>query len=111
MAAISQADATAMALPKSTILSESDNDSTTAEGSAEFVGVARRLVEIPREQGLENITLLLELDMLNRYQAKKPELNFLLQSGRAFAKLRGHEVDACALNSGGTSRSAWAWRP
>eukprot|EP00446_Apocalathium_sp_SHHI-4_P084957 CAMPEP_0177460900 /NCGR_PEP_ID=MMETSP0369-20130122/14921_1 /TAXON_ID=447022 ORGANISM="Scrippsiella hangoei-like, Strain SHHI-4" /NCGR_SAMPLE_ID=MMETSP0369 /ASSEMBLY_ACC=CAM_ASM_000364 /LENGTH=465 /DNA_ID=CAMNT_0018934337 /DNA_START=81 /DNA_END=1478 /DNA_ORIENTATION=- len=105
MAAFSQVEATAMPLPKRTSEVESDSDST-AEGSSIAASVVRRLVEIPREQGLENITLLLELDMLNRYQAKKPELNFLLQSGRAFAKLRGHEVDACALNSGGTSRSA-----
>mmetsp|Transcript_136072 Transcript_136072/g.435286 ORF Transcript_136072/g.435286 Transcript_136072/m.435286 type:complete len:490 (+) Transcript_136072:11-1480(+) len=104
MAAISQADATAMPSPKHTIEVESDHDSSTAEGSSDAVSVVRRLVEIPREQGLENITMLLEQDMLNRYQAKTPQLNFLLQSERAFAKLVGMKY-ACALNSGGIAIS------
>eukprot|EP00446_Apocalathium_sp_SHHI-4_P045181 CAMPEP_0177394118 /NCGR_PEP_ID=MMETSP0368-20130122/55350_1 /TAXON_ID=447022 ORGANISM="Scrippsiella hangoei-like, Strain SHHI-4" /NCGR_SAMPLE_ID=MMETSP0368 /ASSEMBLY_ACC=CAM_ASM_000363 /LENGTH=53 /DNA_ID=CAMNT_0018860419 /DNA_START=7 /DNA_END=165 /DNA_ORIENTATION=+ len=53
MAAISLADATAMPSPKHTIEVESDHDSSTAEGSSDAVSVVRRLVEIPREQGLE----------------------------------------------------------
>mmetsp|Transcript_54858 Transcript_54858/g.117124 ORF Transcript_54858/g.117124 Transcript_54858/m.117124 type:complete len:464 (+) Transcript_54858:93-1484(+) len=82
---------------------DSGHDSTD-EGSSDGVSVVRRLVEIPREQGLANVTALMEQDMCNRYQAKKPELNYLLNSERAFAKFVGMKY-ACALNSGGIAIS------
>mmetsp|Transcript_63330 Transcript_63330/g.176178 ORF Transcript_63330/g.176178 Transcript_63330/m.176178 type:complete len:467 (-) Transcript_63330:258-1658(-) len=81
-----------------------DETSSTEASSGESVSVARKLVEIPREKGLDNVGMLLEQDMCNRYQAKKPELNFLLQSEREFAKLLGMKY-ACALNSGGIAIS------
>eukprot|EP00930_Biecheleria_cincta_P020417 TRINITY_DN1536_c0_g1_i1.p1 TRINITY_DN1536_c0_g1~~TRINITY_DN1536_c0_g1_i1.p1 ORF type:complete len:468 (+),score=105.61 TRINITY_DN1536_c0_g1_i1:73-1476(+) len=79
----------------------SDDDALSTDGGlSEEATVARKLVEIPREQGLENVSQLLSSDMLNRYQVKKPELNFLLQSERFFAQYLGMKY-ACALNSGG----------
>eukprot|EP00930_Biecheleria_cincta_P020419 TRINITY_DN1536_c0_g1_i3.p1 TRINITY_DN1536_c0_g1~~TRINITY_DN1536_c0_g1_i3.p1 ORF type:complete len:465 (+),score=104.18 TRINITY_DN1536_c0_g1_i3:65-1459(+) len=81
-------------------IARSDDALSTDGGSSEETSVARKLVEIPREQGLENVNQLLMSDMLNRYQVKKPELNFLLESERFFAKYLGMKY-ACALNSGG----------
>ena len=81
-----------------------DKSTACCSGQGANVGVDRRLVEIPREKGLENIGRLLASDMLNRYQAKSLRLNFLLQSERAFAKFVGMKY-ACALNSGGIAIS------
>lgn len=80
-----------------------ENDST-AEGSSEGDSVVRRLVELPREQGMDNVHCILTEDMANRYQAKKPELNFILQSERFFAKFLGVKY-ALAVNSGGIAIS------
>eukprot|EP00441_Pelagodinium_beii_P044078 CAMPEP_0197652440 /NCGR_PEP_ID=MMETSP1338-20131121/34449_1 /TAXON_ID=43686 ORGANISM="Pelagodinium beii, Strain RCC1491" /NCGR_SAMPLE_ID=MMETSP1338 /ASSEMBLY_ACC=CAM_ASM_000754 /LENGTH=463 /DNA_ID=CAMNT_0043227315 /DNA_START=79 /DNA_END=1470 /DNA_ORIENTATION=- len=80
-----------------------DSDSTDGSFSGEPT-VAQRLVEIPRDQGMKNVRALLERDMANRYQAKIPELNFLLQSERWFAKYLGMKY-ACSLNSGGIAIS------
>eukprot|EP00932_Pfiesteria_piscicida_P012961 SRR837773.24424.p1 GENE.SRR837773.24424~~SRR837773.24424.p1 ORF type:complete len:465 (+),score=198.43 SRR837773.24424:1-1395(+) len=80
-----------------------DNDST-AEGSSDADSVVRRLVEIPREKGMDNVNTIMIEDMANRYQAKKPELNFILQSERAFAKFLGMKY-AIAVNSGGIAIS------
>jgi dTDP-4-amino-4,6-dideoxygalactose transaminase len=94
-----------MVHPKSTDSTFAENDSdSTEEGSTGSLSVVRKLVEIPREQGMANISSILEQDMLNRYQAKKSELNFVLQSERAFAKIVGMKY-ALSLNSGGIAIS------
>jgi dTDP-4-amino-4,6-dideoxygalactose transaminase len=77
---------------------------TTDSSSEEPQSVARKLVEIPREQGLANVRAIMEKETLNRYQAKNPELNFLLNSEREFAKLVGMKY-AVSLNSGGIAIS------
>jgi len=90
-------------LPKHEAIKEADKE-TDKESTEENESVVRKLVEVPREEGLENVNMLLEQDMCNRYQAKKPELNFLLQSERHFAKFVNMKY-ACALNSGGIAIS------
>lgn len=81
-----------------------DVDSNSTEVASDgSVTIVRKLVEIPREQGLENVGIVVEQDMCTRYQAK-PELNFLLQSERKFASYLGMKY-AIALNSGGIAIS------
>jgi len=79
-----------------------DAESTEAgSGSDEEIAtVAKRLVDVPRRQGLENMRLITERDTYNRYQAKTPELNFVLKSEIAFKEFVGMKY-ALAVNSGG----------
>lgn len=88
------------------LVDESEGDSTNDASSTEQAppSVFAELVELPYEKGLANIELLMQQDMLNRYQAKVPELNFLLQCERAFAKFVDMKY-ALALNSGGIAIS------
>lgn len=79
---------------------ESNSTEVASDGS---LTVARKLVEIPREQGLENVAIVVEQDMCTRYQAK-PDLNFLLQCERKLASYLGMKY-ALALNSGGIAIS------
>lgn len=53
---------------------------------------------------MRNVKKVMEKDMANRYQAKIPEMNFLLQCEREFAKFVGMKY-ACSLNSGGIAIS------
>jgi hypothetical protein len=81
-----------------------ETSSTDGGLSDDTPSVVQRLVEIPKKQGIKNIKKVLEKDMLNRYQAKQPELNFLLQCEREFAKYVGMKY-AVSLNSGGIAIS------
>ena len=56
---------------------DSDTASTDMNSSVSD-SVKRRLLEIPQEVGLQNVQLLFKKDMLNRYQAKEEDYNFLL---------------------------------
>lgn len=83
---------------------DSMSSESTEVGQNEEPTVYRRLVEIPRKQGMKNMNMVLEKDAANRYQAKTPELQFLLNCEREFAKFVGMKY-ACALNSGGIAIS------
>jgi len=81
-----------------------DTDSTESSPSEEEVTVRDRLVSNPQREGLANVRKLMAKDMYNRYQAKEPAMNFLLECERFFAKYVGTKY-ALSLNSGGIAIS------
>eukprot|EP00931_Biecheleriopsis_adriatica_P031871 TRINITY_DN1863_c0_g1_i2.p1 TRINITY_DN1863_c0_g1~~TRINITY_DN1863_c0_g1_i2.p1 ORF type:complete len:468 (-),score=119.76 TRINITY_DN1863_c0_g1_i2:101-1504(-) len=81
-----------------------DVDTSSTEGSASEETVKGRLVDVPRKEGLANVSKIMEKDMANRYQAKEADLNFILKSERFLAKYVGMKY-ALSLNSGGIAIS------
>ena len=74
-AAVLAGEVQVLAVPARTISAD------VHEAPSAGVTLAARLLRsfaIIREKGLADIEALLEQDMLNHYQANKPELNFLL---------------------------------
>ena len=81
-----------------------DSDTASTDMSSAADTVKRRLHEIPQEVGLQNMQLLFKKDMLNRYQAKEEDYNFLLKCEKFFAEYVGMKY-ALAVNSGGIAIS------
>eukprot|EP00439_Symbiodinium_sp_Y106_P002595 s3558_g1.t1 len=80
-----------------------DTESTGASSSEDGT-VKGRLVDVPRKLGMRNLQLIMDEDMLNRYQAKKEACNFLLKCETWFAEYLGMKY-ALSLNSGGIAIS------
>lgn len=94
-------------LPGSPVKANDAGDSDTAStdmNSSVSDSVKRRLLEVPQEVGLQNVQLLFKKDMLNRYQAKEEDYNFLLKCEKFFAEYVGTKY-ALSLNSGGIAIS------
>jgi len=80
-----------------------DTESTGASSSEDGT-VKGRLVDVPKKLGMRNLQLIMDEDMLNRYQAKKEACNFLLKCETWFAEYLGMKY-ALSLNSGGIAIS------
>eukprot|EP00437_Effrenium_voratum_P001734 CAMPEP_0181440054 /NCGR_PEP_ID=MMETSP1110-20121109/22766_1 /TAXON_ID=174948 /ORGANISM="Symbiodinium sp., Strain CCMP421" /LENGTH=466 /DNA_ID=CAMNT_0023563839 /DNA_START=50 /DNA_END=1450 /DNA_ORIENTATION=- len=91
-------------LPASATKGLPECDTSSTEDSMQELTVKRRLVEIPQEVGLKNVQMILQKDMLNRYQAKEEACNFLLKSEKWMAEYVGMKY-AISLNSGGIAIS------